>query len=133
MPTYEFRCRTCDDTFELQYAESSGRLFSYPGRYNRTGTEVAFEFDDNAGEWEAVGTFSADDTTLQVKFGLTASLDDFEDGTYVLTASISEPEGPVKEPDEPQDPPPPPEDPPPPSEPECEPECDFMDFFEWNR
>jgi hypothetical protein len=90
-----------DGTFELQYALEDGHI-NYSGMYSREGSEVVLDFDDDS-QWQALGVFSDDGSTLQVMYNPVMALSDFEDGVYILTAHL--PEGPVKNPDEPQDPP----------------------------
>ena len=102
-----------DGTFELQYAWLDGTFASYPGTYNRTGSDIVLDFDAYR-DAPAVGTFSDGGATLSVEYDIWMVLSDFQDGNYVLAGQS--PKGPVKDPDEPQDPPPGEQKKPPPGE-----------------
>jgi hypothetical protein len=76
-----------DGTFELQYETLASGAFSYTGQYWVTSVGVTFLFDANqtapAGPWYASGQIRGD--SLIVAYSPLMRLDDFEDGTYVLS------------------------------------------------
>ena len=70
-----------DGTFELQFARGSAPL-TFNGRYVRDASSVRFDWDDwqTTDSWYTTGQLDGD--RLTVKYSVSMSLSDFEDGTY---------------------------------------------------
>jgi TolB protein len=69
-----------DGTFTLQYLKEPEGFFEYTGRITQEGSTLGFQFDSNAGQWQALGTLS--DDLLTVGYNTDMALSDFEDGVY---------------------------------------------------
>ena len=70
-----------DNTFTLQYLLASQVVLDYAGKYSGEPSALTFSFDASPTGWTAGAVIHGD--SLIVKYNLTMSLSDFEDGVYV--------------------------------------------------
>ena len=76
-------------TFSLQYVTPDWGFGEYLGRYSRTDSAIAFQFDgwNGMGPWLADGIVAGD--SLTVKYNVAMVMSDFEDGVYIRSTSGS--------------------------------------------
>jgi hypothetical protein len=72
-----------DGRFALQFLSARFGFFEYPGRYTRTESRIAFEWEgwSTAGKWESRGLLEGD--RLSVAYNIIMWMTDFVDGDYI--------------------------------------------------